>query len=137
MIGEGWESNPHLYSHNIKFCLLNYPQIKHPGGWRYRSSSRRLMRPCSYLAYPPNPCSRTWTYKPYGHRFWICCVYLSAIQAIAPRRNRTFNLLLIKQTLYHLAIGFSIPLITYRGDWNWTNIFYTQNKRTAIMLHPK
>jgi hypothetical protein len=23
----------------------------------------------------------------------------------APRRNRTFNLLLIKQTLYHLAIG--------------------------------
>ena len=55
---------------------------------------------------PLYACNRTWTYKPYGDRFWICCVYLSAIQAYAPRRNRTFNLLLIKQMLYHLAIGF-------------------------------
>ena len=36
----------------------------------------------------------------------------------APRRNRTFNLLLIKQTLYHLAIGlkkknFNIQKINY------------------------
>ncbi len=53
--GGGWESNPYFHSHNMMFCLLNYPLYA---------------------------CNRTWTYKPKGYRFWICCVYHSAIQAI-------------------------------------------------------